>query len=67
MNYLIRKKLPFIIFLLAASFNVVIIPVVHAATGKLEPRQTYALVGLGIITLGLVIYLFDVIFRPDRY
>lgn len=44
-----------------------IVPVVYATTGKLEPRHTYALTGLGIITLGLVIYLFDVVFRPDRY
>jgi K+-transporting ATPase KdpF subunit len=66
MSYLNRKKLP-IIFLLALCFNLVIGMKVYAVTGKLEPRHTYALVGLGIITLGLVIYLFDVVFRPDRY
>jgi K+-transporting ATPase KdpF subunit len=66
MSYFSRKKLPIIIFLITC-FNIVIVPVVYAATGKLEPRHTYALAGLGIITLGLVIYLFDVVFRPDRY
>ncbi|OKH49359.1 potassium-transporting ATPase [Calothrix sp. HK-06] len=66
MSYFSRKKLPIIIFFITC-FNIVIVPVVYAATGKLEPRHTYALVGLGIITLGLVIYLFDVVFRPDRY
>ena len=66
MSYLNRKKLP-IIFFLALCLNIVIGLKVYAVTGKLEPRHQVALAGLGIITLGLIIYLFDVIFRPDRY
>ncbi|MBF2067614.1 MAG: potassium-transporting ATPase subunit F [Calothrix sp. C42_A2020_038] len=61
-----RKQLPFIIFL-AICFNIVLSPLVYASTSQLEARHTYALVGLGIITLGIILYLFDVIFRPERY
>jgi K+-transporting ATPase KdpF subunit len=66
MSYFSRQKLS-IIFFLVLSFNIVVGSKVYAATAKLEPRHQVALAGLGIITLGLVIYLFDVIFRPDRY
>jgi hypothetical protein len=61
-----RKKLPLIIFF-GLSFNIIFVPIVYAATGKFEPRHTYAIAGLGAITLGIIIYLFDVVFRPERY
>jgi K+-transporting ATPase KdpF subunit len=61
-----RQKLP-LILLLALGFNIAIVPLVFAATVKLEPRHTYTITGLGIIILGLIIYLFDVVFRPERY
>lgn len=62
-----RQKSPLVIFL-ALCLNAVIAPVVYATTGgKIEPRHAYALGALGLITLGLVIYLFDVVFRPERY
>ncbi|NJL64785.1 MAG: potassium-transporting ATPase subunit F [Methylacidiphilales bacterium] len=61
-----RKKLPIIIFL-GISLNIIFAPIVYANIGKLEPRHTYAIAGLAIITLGVIIYLFDVIFRPEKY
>jgi F subunit of K+-transporting ATPase (Potass_KdpF) len=61
-----KQKLPLIIFL-GLSSNLVIVPAVYAATGKLEQRQVYAISGLSIITFGIIIYLFDVVFRPERY
>ncbi|BAZ11318.1 K+-transporting ATPase subunit F [Calothrix sp. NIES-4071] len=67
MSYFIRKKSPIIIFLLTLCFNVIIGTKVYAATGNLEPRHQAAIAGLGIIIIGLIIYLFDVVFRPDKY
>jgi K+-transporting ATPase KdpF subunit len=62
-----RQKLPLVIFL-GLCLNLLLAPCVYAATGgKLEPRHTYALGALGLVTLALVIYLFDVVFRPERY
>ncbi|BAZ38212.1 K+-transporting ATPase subunit F [Calothrix sp. NIES-4101] len=60
------KKLPLIIFL-GVSLNIIFLPIVYAATDKIEPRHTYAIAGLSIIILGIIVYLFDVIFRPERY
>ncbi|PAX51617.1 potassium-transporting ATPase subunit F [Brunnivagina elsteri] len=61
-----RKKLLLIIFL-GISLNIIFAPIVYANIGKFEPRHTYAIAGLSIITLGIIIYLFDVIFRPEKY
>ncbi len=61
-----RKKLPLIIFL-GISLNIIFAPLVYANIGKFEPRHTYAIAGLSIITLGIIIYLFDVVFRPEKY
>ncbi|MEA5571708.1 potassium-transporting ATPase subunit F [Calothrix sp. UHCC 0171] len=61
-----RTKLPLIIFL-GVSLNIIFLPIVYAATDKIEPRHTYAIAGLSIIAFGIIIYLFDVIFRPERY
>lgn len=62
-----RQKLPLTIFLLLC-LNLVIAPAVYAtADGTLERRHAYAIAVLGLVTLGLVIYLFDVVFRPERY
>lgn len=67
MSYLRLRKLPVLIFFFFLTcFNIVIVPV-YAATGKLEPRHTYAIGGLGVIILGLIIYLFDVVFHPHKY
>jgi K+-transporting ATPase KdpF subunit len=62
-----REQLPLAIFLVLC-LNLVIAPAVYAATdGTLERRYAYAIGVLGLVTLGLVVYLFDVVFRPERY
>lgn len=62
-----RQQLPLAIFLLLC-LNLVIAPAVYAASsGTLERRSAWAIGILGLVTLGLVIYLFDVVFRPERY
>ncbi|MBE9015566.1 K+-transporting ATPase [Chroococcidiopsis sp. CCALA 051] len=66
-NLCIRPKLPLVIFLVL-SLNAILAPIVYAATDETWQRtQAYALGILGFITLALVIYLFDVVFRPERY
>lgn len=62
-----RQQLPLAIFLLLC-LNLIIAPVVYAASGgSLERRSAWAIGILGLVTLGLVIYLFDVVSRPERY
>lgn len=62
-----RKRLPLYLFL-ALCLNLAIAPMVYAAVdGTLERRQAWAIGLLGLVTLGFVIYLFDVVFRPERY
>ena len=62
-----RQKMPLYAFLLLC-LNLVIAPAVYAAsTGVLERRQAYALGLLGLLTLGLIIYLFVVVFQPERF
>ena len=62
-----RERLPLAIFILLC-LNLVIAPAVYAAAnGGLERRHAWTLGILGLVTLGLVVYLFDVIFRPERY
>ena len=62
-----RQRLPLGIFILLC-LNLVIAPAVYAAAdGGLERRHAWTLGILGLVTLGLVVYLFDVVFRPERY
>ena len=62
-----RQKLPLAIFI-SLCLGMVIAPAVYAASnGTLERRSAWAISLLGLVTLGLVIYLFDVVFRPERY
>ena len=62
-----RQKMPLYAFLLLC-LNLVIAPAVYAAsTGVLERRQAYALGLLGLLTLGLIVYLFVVVFQPERF
>jgi K+-transporting ATPase KdpF subunit len=61
-----RQKLPLVIFILLCV-NLLIAPAVYAADGALEPRYAYALGLLGLVTLGLVAYLFVVVFQPERF
>ncbi|MGI8500506.1 MAG: potassium-transporting ATPase subunit F [Hassallia sp.] len=62
-----KQKLPLVVFIVLC-LNLVVAPVVYAAAdGTLERRSAWAIGILGFVTLGIVIYLFDVIFRPERY
>lgn len=59
--------MPLYAFLLLC-LNLVIAPAVYAATsGVLERRQAYALGILGLLTFGLIVYLFVVVFQPERF
>ncbi|MGJ5672140.1 MAG: potassium-transporting ATPase subunit F [Nostochopsis sp.] len=62
-----KQKLPLIIFI-GLCLNIVIAPVVYAsADGVLERRSAWAIGVLGFITLALVVYLFFVVFQPERF
>lgn len=62
-----KQKLPLVIFIVLC-LNLIIAPVVYAAAdNSLERRYAWAIATLGFVTLALIIYLFDVIFRPERY
>lgn len=62
-----KQKLPLYIFL-AMCFNLVVAPVVYAATGEQYSRsQAWALGILGLAILSLSIYLFFVMFVPEKF
>ena len=62
-----RKRLP-VGLLLGLCLNLAIAPAVLAATsGTIERSTAYAIGLLGIVTLGLAIYLVVVIFQPERF
>jgi K+-transporting ATPase KdpF subunit len=62
-----RQKLPLMIFI-GLCLNLVVAPVVYAAAdGVLERRSAWAIGVLGFITLALVVYLFFVVFQPERF
>ncbi|MBN3878704.1 potassium-transporting ATPase subunit F [Nostoc sp. JL23] len=62
-----KQKLPLYLFL-AICFNLVIAPVVYAATDEQFSRtQAWALGLLGLVTLSLSIYLFFVMFIPEKF
>ncbi len=62
-----QKPVPKIL-LLALLSSVAIAPAVQAATGvSLDRGQVFALVLLGITTVSLSVYLFVVIFQPERF
>ncbi|BAY33936.1 K+-transporting ATPase subunit F [Nostoc carneum NIES-2107] len=62
-----KQKLPLSIFL-GMCFNLVVAPVVYAATGEEFSRtQAWALGLLGLVTLSLSIYLFFVMFVPEKF
>jgi K+-transporting ATPase KdpF subunit len=62
-----RNPLPIQLFLLLC-LNLLIAPAVDAATGEeITRKAAYALGILGIVTLGLAMYLFVVIFQPERF
>ena len=62
-----RQKLPLAIFLMLC-LNLVIAPAVYAAAGgQFERRYAYAIGVLSLVTFGLCIYLFVVVFQPERF
>ncbi|MCX7595977.1 MAG: potassium-transporting ATPase subunit F [Fischerella sp.] len=62
-----RQKLPLAIFI-SLCVNLVIAPIVYAAAdGALQRRSAWAIGVLGFVTLALIIYLFFVIFQPERF
>lgn len=62
-----RQKLPLYLFL-GLCFNLVLAPAVFAATGgDLSRSQAYWLSALGLVTVALAIYLFFVMFVPERF
>ncbi|MDZ8187087.1 MAG: potassium-transporting ATPase subunit F [Nostoc sp. ChiSLP02] len=62
-----KQKLPLYLFL-AMCFNLVVAPVVYAATGEqFSHFQAWALGLLGLVTLSLSTYLFFVMFVPEKF
>ncbi|GAB4345146.1 MAG: hypothetical protein OHK0047_38370 [Leptolyngbyaceae cyanobacterium] len=62
-----RQKLPLYLFL-ALCFNLILAPVVYAASGnELSRTQSWALGLLGLGTVALAIYLFFVMFVPEKF
>jgi K+-transporting ATPase KdpF subunit len=57
-----------IYFLTILGLNLIVSPLVQASTGGILSRgQSYALGLLGLVTVSLFIYLFVVIFQPERF
>ncbi|AFZ12165.1 K+-transporting ATPase, F subunit [Crinalium epipsammum PCC 9333] len=62
-----KRPLPIQLFFLLC-LNLLIAPAVQAATSiEVSRFQAYALGVLGLTTLGLSVYLFVVIFQPERF
>ncbi|KAF3888076.1 MULTISPECIES: potassium-transporting ATPase subunit F [Nostocales] len=62
-----KQKLPLSLFL-AMCFNLLLAPIVYAATAQTFSRnQAWALGLLGLVTVGLSIYLFFVMFVPEKF
>jgi K+-transporting ATPase KdpF subunit len=66
-SQLYHKKVPRYLLLLLC-LNLVLAPAVQAATGnEFSRHQAYALGILGLVTVALSIYLFVVMFQPERF
>ncbi len=62
-----RQRISLAIFLVLC-INLFVAPAVYAAAdGGLGRRYAYAIALLGLVTLGLVVYLFVVVFQPERF
>jgi K+-transporting ATPase KdpF subunit len=62
-----RNRVPLGLFLLLC-FNLLLAPAVQAATPAVESRfSAYTITLLGLVILSLSIYLFVVIFQPERF
>ena len=61
-----RKSTRYLLWSLV--INLLLAPAVYAATGgAISREQSYALGLLGIVTTALSIYLFAVIFQPEKF
>ena len=55
-------------FLIILGLNLILSPLVQASTGGVLSRgQSYALGLLGLVTFSLFVYLFVVIFQPEKF
>ena len=55
-------------FLIILGLNLIVSPLVQASTaGILSRGQSYALGLLGLVTFSLFVYLFVVIFQPEKF
>lgn len=62
-----RHPIPVQLFLVMC-FNAIIAPAVYAAVGEdLTKKAAWGLSLLGLVIIGLAIYLFVVIFQPERF
>lgn len=62
-----RRPLPLQLFLILC-LNLLLAPAVYAAaTVEISRGQAFAIAMLGLVTLGLSVYLFSVIFQPERF
>ena len=62
-----QQKLPIYVFL-GLCFNVVLASSVLAASGGgIDRSQAYWLTALGLVTVALSIYLFVVMFAPEKF
>lgn len=62
-----KQKLP-LYLLLALCFNLIIAPVVYAASGnELSRTQAWALGLLGLGAVAMSVYLFFVMFVPEKF
>ena len=62
-----RQKLPLYLFL-GLCFNLVLAPAVFAATGgEMSRSQAYWLAALGLVIVALGVYLFFVMFVPEKF
>lgn len=61
------RPLPIKLFLLMC-LNLIIAPAVYAATNRgIDRLSAWAIGLLGLVTFGLSVYLFVVIFQPERF
>jgi K+-transporting ATPase KdpF subunit len=61
------RRYPTYLFLIL-SLNLIVAPAVYGATGAiLDKTQAYALGLLALVTIALGVYLFVVMFQPERF
>jgi K+-transporting ATPase KdpF subunit len=61
-----RKLIRYLLW--SSAINLILAPVVYAATGgTISHEQSYALGFLGLVTVALSLYLFAVIFQPEKF